>query len=85
MFSDPVMQIPLFAAVLFVVLAHPSTFAFMDARLGPILHMDIAGVNDRPTRYGLLLHAAVAALLMYGFLRTYDISSSASFGSAGMY
>ena len=82
MLSDPSLQIPIFAAVLFLVLAHPRTFAFMDDKLGGLLKADLVGDNDRPTRLGLLLHAAVFLLLTLAFLKTYDIvSGSPSFGT----
>jgi len=83
MFSDPIVQIPLFAAVAFLILAHPRTFDFVDAKLGPLLHLDIASDADRPTRAGLLVHASVMFLLMFGFLKAYDIVSggSGTFGS----
>lgn len=55
----------------------------MDDLLGPLLRLDIATDADRPTRAGLLVHAAVMFLLVFGFLKAYDVVSggSATFGS----
>ena len=82
MLSDPIVQIPIFAAVAFIVLASPSTFSFVDDHLGPLLNTDIAGDNERPTQAGLLVHALVMFLLVLGFLKTYDMmSGTTTFGS----
>jgi hypothetical protein len=83
MLSDPIVQIPLFAAVAFIILAHPRTFGFVDDKLGPLLRVDIATDSDRPTRAGLIVHAAVMFLVVFGFLKAYDVVSggSGTFGS----
>jgi len=82
MFTDPIVQIPLFAAVAFLIVAHPRTFQFTDDHIGSVLNLDLTSESDRPTRAGLLLHSAVLFLLVLGFLKTYDIvTGSTTFGS----
>lgn len=82
MLTDPIVQIPLFAAVAFIVLASPSVFGWVDDHLGPILRTDLAGASDRPTKAGLIVHALVMFLLVFLFLKTYDIvSGTTTFGS----
>ena len=79
MLSDPSVQIPLFAALLFLVLAHPRTFDFVDDKLGGLLNAELVGATGRPTRLGLLVHALVFFLITLAFLRTYDIVSASGY------
>lgn len=63
-------QAPLFAALLFIIIAHPATFKFVnDTITWPALKIK-AQQSGVPTRMGLLVHAAVFFGLTYGFLKS---------------
>lgn len=63
-------QAPLFAALLFVIIAHPATFKFVnDTITWPVLKLK-AQQSGVPTRAGLLVHAVVFFGLTYGFLKS---------------
>ena len=60
---------PLFAALLFIVIAHPGTFKLVNDNLTwPILKIK-AQNNGVPTKAGLVIHAIVFFALTYGFLK----------------
>jgi hypothetical protein len=63
-------QAPLFAALLFIVIAHPFTFKLVnDTLTWPLLKVK-AQNNGTPTKAGLLIHAIVFFGLTYGFLKS---------------
>jgi hypothetical protein len=63
-------QAPLFAALLFIVVAHPGTFKFVnDTLTWPVLKVK-AQNSGVPTTAGLLIHAVVFFALTYGFLHS---------------
>lgn len=62
-------QAPLFASLLFVVIAHPATFKLVNDMLTwPVLKVK-AQTNGVPTKAGLLIHALVFFAITYGFLK----------------
>ena len=65
---SPQIQAPLFAALLFIVIASPVTFAFVNSIVEPLLKLKVAQ-NGQPTRFGLILHALVYFGLSYTFLK----------------
>ena len=54
--NDRVVQVSIYAAIVFYIVAHPETFKFVDGTLG-------LGGKDKGTL--LLVHSAVVAVLMY--------------------
>lgn len=61
-------QAPLFSALLFIVIASPTTFKLVnDALAQPIFRMP-AVQGGVPTKFGLLLHALVFFAISYTFL-----------------
>jgi len=62
------LQAPAFAALLFIVVASPTVFKFVDSLASPV-GVKVA-VNGVPTRMGLLVHAAVFFGLTYTFLKS---------------
>lgn len=61
-------QAPLFSALLFIVIASPTTFKLVnDALAQPIFRMP-AVQGGVPTKFGLLLHALVFFAISYMFL-----------------
>lgn len=64
----PQIQAPLFAALLFIVIASPVTFTFVNSLVEPLLGLKVAQ-NGQPTRVGLILHAMVYFGLSYAFLK----------------
>lgn len=74
--ESPLVAIPLFTALAFLIVASPVVFKFTDAKLAPLLRTDIASPSGLPTRAGLVLHAVVLALLLYVYLRQYSAMSS---------
>lgn len=55
-FNDRLVQISIYAAIIFYIVAHPETFKFVDGLLG-------LGGKDKNTL--LLVHTAVVAVLMF--------------------
>ena len=55
-FNDRLVQISIYAAVIFYIVAHPETFKFVDGVLG-------LGGKDKSTL--LLVHTAVVGVLMF--------------------
>lgn len=63
-------QAPLFAALLFIVIAHPATFKLVNDLISwPMLKVK-AQNNGIPTKAGLILHAIVFFAVTYGFLKS---------------
>ena len=63
-------QAPLFAALLFIVLAHPGTFKLVnDVITWPVLKVKTQN-SGVPTKAGLLIHAIVFFGLIYSFLKS---------------
>ena len=56
LFNDRVVQVSVYAAIVFYIVAHPETFKFVDGTLG-------LGGKDKGTL--LLVHSGVVAILMY--------------------
>lgn len=54
--NDRVVQVSIYAAIVFYIVAHPETFKFVDSTLG-------LGGKDKGTL--LLVHSGVVAVLMY--------------------
>lgn len=71
--SSPVLQIPLFAALAFLVLGAPQVYAFMHRHVGSLLGVEVVTSQGTPTRFGLVLHALVVFLVMSLYLNTYEI------------
>lgn len=63
-------QAPLFAALLFIVIAHPATFKLVnDTITWPILKVK-AQNSGVPTKAGLIVHALVFFGITYSFLKS---------------
>ena len=60
----------LFAAFVFIVAASPRVFKVVDGLLGAPLGLRLASYDGRPTRLGLVLHAALVFGLVYAYGRT---------------
>lgn len=62
-------QSPLFAAVMFMILSSPATYAWVNDMIAmPLLGQSVEN-NGVPTKFGLVLHAAVFFVLVYSFLQ----------------
>ena len=70
--SSPLIAIPLFAALIVMIVASPVVFKITDANIGRILGIQLASRDGLATRGGLLVHAAVAFALMYAYLKAYS-------------
>jgi len=79
--ESPLVAIPLFSALAFLIVASPVVFKFTDAKLAPLLRTDIASPSGVPTRAGLVLHAVVLALLVSFYLKSYASGGSSLYCS----
>jgi len=70
--SSPLVSIPVFTALAFLIVGSPIVYKFTDTKIAPLLKLDFATPSGLPTRAGLVVHAIVIALIMYGFLRSYS-------------
>lgn len=70
--QSPLVAIPIFTALSFLVVGSPIVYKFTDKRIGKLLRLDLASPAGVPTRAGLILHAIVIGLLMYAYLRAYS-------------
>lgn len=69
--SSPLIAIPLFVALLFLVVGSPVVYGWTDAYLGGVLKMSFVE-GGVPTRVGLIAHSAVMFLGMYAYLKAYS-------------
>ena len=69
---SPLISIPLFASLAFLVVGSPVVYKFTDRKIGKLFKLDLADASGLPTRAGLIVHAIVLALLVYVFLRLYS-------------
>lgn len=74
--NSPLVAIPLFAALTFLIVGAPVLYQFTDAKLSGLIRKDLATPSGVPTRAGLIVHAIVAGLIMYALLRSYSPESS---------
>lgn len=74
--SSPLVAIPVFTALVFLIVASPVTFKFTAAKIGAPLKIGLITPAGLPTRSGLVLHAIVAALIVYAYLRAYSPEAS---------
>lgn len=70
--SSPLVAIPVFAALAFLIVGNPVVYKFTDAKIGGPLKLDLATPAGLPTRAGLIVHALVLGLLIYAYLRAYS-------------
>jgi hypothetical protein len=63
-----VFHLPLFNALLFIILAMPGTFAMVDTVLTEV-NVDIVDAGGLPTRIGIIIHALVFALLTFFLMK----------------
>ena len=70
--SSPLVAIPIFTALAFLIVGSPVVYKFTDAKIAPLLKLDFATPAGVPTRAGLIVHAVVIALLLYAYLRAYS-------------
>lgn len=77
--NSPLVAVPLFAALFFLVVANPVVFAWTDEFLGGPLGLKLTQ-GGTPTRAGIIVHAAVMFLGVYAYLKSYspEITSFAS-------
>lgn len=73
--QSPLVAIPLFAALTFLIVGSPVVYKFTDAKIGGLLKLDLASPVGVPTRAGLITHAIVTGLILYAFLRSYSPES----------
>ena len=62
-------SVPLFAALVFIVVGSPVVYRAVDKILGETLGIELADGTGRPTRLGLILHALVVFLMVTLFMR----------------
>lgn len=75
MLSDPLTQIPLFAALLFVILGSPAVYKLVDGLVSKLTGGALPIVDPStgaPTKAGLLVHGAVYFLLAHLYLKSYS-------------
>jgi len=70
--SSPLVAIPVFTALAFLIVGSPVVYKFTDSKIAPLLKLDFATPSGVPTRAGLIVHAVVIALLLYAYLRAYS-------------
>lgn len=70
--SSPLVAIPVFTALAFLIVGSPVVYKFTDAKIGGPLKLDLATPAGLPTRAGLILHAIVLGLILYAYLRAYS-------------
>jgi hypothetical protein len=70
--QNPLVSIPIYSAVVFGIIASPTVFKLTDATVGKLIKLDLASPAGLPTYSGLVVHALVAALLMYAYLSMYS-------------
>lgn len=74
--SSPLIAIPMFTALIVMVVASPVVFKITSLNLGDMIGIKFASSDGLPTRAGLIAHAGVAFLLMYAYLKAYSPESS---------
>lgn len=74
--GSPLVAIPLFASLVFLIVGSPVVYKFTDSKIGGLIKTDLASPTGAPTRAGLIVHALVLGLLMYAYLRMYSPESS---------
>jgi hypothetical protein len=70
--QSPLVAIPLFATLAFMVVGSPVVYKFTDAKIGAPLKMPFVTTSGMPTRAGLIVHAIVLGLILYAYLRAYS-------------
>lgn len=70
--QSPLVAIPLFATVAFMVVGNPVVYKFTDSKIGAPLKMPFLTASGMPTRPGLIVHAIVLGLILYAYLRAYS-------------
>jgi hypothetical protein len=70
--SSPLVAIPLFTALAFLIVGSPVVYKFTDSKIATPLKWDFATPAGVPTRSGLIIHAIVLGILTYVFLRAYS-------------
>ena len=70
--SSPLVAIPLFASLAFLIVGSPVVYKFTDSKIAEPLKWDFANASGAPSRAGLIVHAIVLGILMYAFLRAYS-------------
>lgn len=82
MLDNPLIAIPAFAALLFIIVSNKATYKFTDKALGATI---APLYTNQPTKLGYAIHALVFFGLMYAYLRSFDAGLSTlgmtSFGS----
>lgn len=68
--NSPLIAIPLFAALLFLIVGSPTVYAFTDSTLAAPLGTSFSD-GGAPTRIGLIVHAGVTFLAVYAYLKAY--------------
>lgn len=71
-------QIPLFAALAYIVVAHPGVFRWTHRYIAGPLGLSYIDASGKPTPIGLVVHALVMFLLVTLFLRSYDVGGTFS-------
>lgn len=71
-------QIPLFAALAFIVVAHSSVFRWTHRYLATPIGVRFIDAAGKPTPTGLVIHALVMFLMVTMFLRSYDVGNTFS-------
>ena len=51
-------------------------YNFTDSKIAPLLRLDFVSPGGKPTRAGLIVHAAVLAVLVYAYLRAFSPEAS---------
>jgi hypothetical protein len=74
--DSPLVAIPLFVALGFLIVGSPVVYNFTDSKIAPLLRLDFVSPAGKPTRAGLIVHAAVLAVLVYAYLRAFSPEAS---------
>lgn len=62
-------QLALFAALLFIIIGSQMLYKFTNGISTQVLKLRLADAAGNPTRAGIIVHALVFFLIMYGFNR----------------
>lgn len=68
--NSPMVAIPLFAALFFLVVGNPVVYMWTDQYLGAPLGLDFLK-GTSPTRWGLIAHAVVMFIGVHAYLKSY--------------
>ena len=65
------MQMPLFAALVFLIVSSPFVFKFTSQLSTRVANTPLADASGAPTKAGLIVHSLVVFAVTYAYLKTH--------------